>query len=306
MLKLIRKIPIYIFLLIFLFLVFKSSVCFAKAVKVEEIIAKKGEWQASVLFSYTNIHKKEGKSGSVLIELPDGIITIPSFIGEENVNEDLLSYSFMLKRGIKKDLELYSFINSFAGFRRITLNNKTHLEYTHIFDSLGIGASYQILKENKYPALIVSLSAYPIDNDRFITGNHVNYFKTYSIGLISYYTDDPVVFMFQSRYQLTLERPYQCKRTKKLKNINPSDIFFLSPQIYFAVNPYTTINWGVKWRIQGESTINGKLSSETLTSVSYIFGFGYEFKKKVIIFMDSEYNTLLGESTVRLNLTGRF
>ncbi|MDP3030296.1 MAG: hypothetical protein Q8O04_12580 [Deltaproteobacteria bacterium] len=286
-----------------IFLIFTSSICYAKAVKVEEIITEAGEWQGNISLSYTNIHKKEGKTSSSLIELPGGIITsIPFFIGEEKVNEDLLSYSFMLKRGLTKGLELYSFVNLFSDFRRITLNNQTNSEDTHKFDLFGVGASYQILKEDKYPALIASLSAHALDNERFTTGYNMNYFKTYSIGLISYYTVDPVVFLLQGRYQLNL------KRTKGTESINPAEIFSLSPQIYFAVNPYTTINWGLKWTIQGKSSINEEITSATTTDVSYLFGFGYELKKDQTMSMDVEFKNTsdLTQSTVGLKLTWRF
>jgi hypothetical protein len=82
----------------------------------------------------------------------------------------------------------------------------------------------------------------------------------------------------------------------------------LSPQIYFAVNPFTTINWGLRWTRQGESSINEKITSAITTDVSYLFGFGYELKEDLTIFMDAEYKNTpaLTQSTVRLKLTWRF
>lgn len=286
-----------------IFLIFTSSVCYGKAVKVDEIITEAGKWQGDMSLSYTNIHKKGSVSSSFPIELTGGIITsIPSFVGEEKVNEDLLSYSFMLKRGVTKKLELCSFANFFSDFKRITLNNQTDSKNAHRFDLLGVGVSYQVLKEDKYPAMLASISTHAVDNEKFTTGYSTNYFKTYSVGLTSYYTVDPVVFLFQGRYQLNL------RMTKENESVNPAEIFSLAPQVYFAVNPYTTINWGLKWTRQGRSSIDEEITSAMTTDISYLFGLGYELKKNLTMAMDTECkNTYdLIQSTIGIKLTLRF
>jgi hypothetical protein len=81
----------------------------AKSVRVDDLLAYPKEWQTDISVSYTNIHKQAGKSSFFLIELPDeSFIVIPSYAGEEEINEDFISYSLDLRYGIAKRLEISS------------------------------------------------------------------------------------------------------------------------------------------------------------------------------------------------------
>ncbi|MBI4753101.1 hypothetical protein HY793_01850, partial [Candidatus Desantisbacteria bacterium] len=224
----------------------------AKPVKADEILSYPKEWQTEFSVSYTNILKKSAMEAPVLIEQPNGtFIIIPSLIGEEKVNEDFISYSSGLRYGITRRLEVSSFINLHSSFQRMMLADQNKSKRDHRFDVLNLGISYQLIKEDQYPALFCLFSVNLIDNQRFDTSYKQNYLKTYLLSLLSCYIVDPVVFLLQTKYQLNL------KRQKGDDFIDLGEVFSLSPGIYFAVNPYTTLNWGVNLNWQGKTRVKG-------------------------------------------------
>ncbi|MEK7274552.1 MAG: hypothetical protein AAB110_04800 [Candidatus Desantisbacteria bacterium] len=266
---------------------------FAKSVKVDDLLAYPKEWQADIVVSYTNIHKQTGKSSLSLIELPDeSFIVIPSYVGEEVINEDYISYSLGLRYGITKRLEISSFVNLHSSLQRMILNTQTKQEENHKFDLLDLGISCQVVKEDKYPALLALFSTHLVDNQKFDNEYKENYLKTYLVSLLSYYTVDPVVFMLQTKYQLNL------KRTNGDDVIDPGEIISISPQIYFAANPYISLNYGVQWTCQGKTRIKNETTDILQTDMAYLFGASYGIKNNLTLSFDGECkNTLDGNQT---------
>ncbi|MDI6782323.1 MAG: hypothetical protein QME49_09520 [bacterium] len=286
---------LYLLAVISFFLPFDT---FAKSVKVDDILAYPKEWQIDISVSYANIHKQTGKSSLSLIELPDeSFIVIPSYAGEEGINEDYISYSLGLRYGITKRLEISSFVNLHSDFQRMILNSQTKQEENHKFDLLDLGVSYQAVKEGKHPALLALFSTHLIDNQKFDNGYKENYLRTYLVSLLSYYTVDPIVFMLQTKYQLNL------KRINGDDVIDPGEVISISPQIYFAAGPYISLNYGVQWICQGKTRIKNETTDILQTDMTYLFGASYGIKNNLTLSFDGECkNTLDGNQT---SLTGK-
>jgi hypothetical protein len=188
-----------------------------------------------------------------------------------------------LRYGVTKNLEVFAYTGFFSDFQRLSLNGESEGYSDFNFNFAGIGATYQIRPEDKYPAILASASTNIADNTNFGEDDFkVNYFKTFTGTLVSYYTVDPIVFFLQAIYQQNLKR-------KNDIGINPGEFFSLSPQIFFVVNPFINLTWGLRWRIQGHDEINGDAVNSTRTGISPIFGITYGVTNNLILSLDTEY-----------------
>jgi hypothetical protein len=98
--------------------------------------------------------------------------------------------------------------------------------------------------------------------------------------------------MFQTKYQLNL------KKTNGDDVIDPGEVLSISPQIYFAVNPYISLNYGIQWTCQGETTMKNEISGILQTDMAYLFGASYGIKNNLTLSFDGECkNTLDGNQT---------
>ncbi len=98
------------------------------------------------------------------------------------------------------------------------------------------------------------------------------------------------------------------KKSYKDESIDNGNIISLSPQIYFAVNPYTSINLGVKYEYHSKDKINNKVVSNSGSDISYLFGVSYEINFKDTINFDYEKKdtSTYTSSTINLSLSHKF
>ncbi|KAB2835433.1 MAG: hypothetical protein F9K51_00200 [Candidatus Dadabacteria bacterium] len=253
-------------------------------VRVEELLTAPGQWIFDFNILYSNIDTSSDRAQVITIDGPLGQpILIPVFLGEQVTDEDFLSYIMNLRYGLTRNLEIFTYLGFFSDFQRSSLNGESESDSDFNFNFTGIGATYQIRPEDKYPAILASASANIADNTNFGNDDYeVNYFKTFTGTLVSYYTADPIVFFVQAIYQQNLKR-------KNEISINPGEFFSLSPQIFFVVNPFINLTWGLRWRIQGHDEINGDAVNSTRTGISPIFGVTYGVTNNLILSLDTEY-----------------
>ncbi|WP_457643600.1 hypothetical protein [Persephonella sp.] len=302
--KMIKKLFLPILIITFTLSFVLNKNTYAKPVKVEEILTYKNSWQLDLGISYSNIEKSSGESQLILIPIGNNqAIPVFNYLGQQNINQDVFIYSLNLRYGLTEKLEIFTYVNFFSNFQRTTYaNGERESKEDHRFNSAGIGFSYQVLEEDKYPALLISVSSQVANNTNFSNGYKVNYFKHYKVTLTSYYTVDPIVFFMQASYTLNL------KEKNKDQKIDLGERFSFSPQIYFAINPYTTINWGFRWYIQGKDKINGEYASLTQTRTSFLFGASYEITNSLIFNLDYEYQPLSNgyQSSISTRFTYKF
>lgn len=253
-------------------------------VRVEELLTAQGKWIFDFNILYSNIDTSSDRAQVITIDGPMGQpILIPVFLGEQVTDEDFISYIMDLRYGVTKNLEVFAYTGFFSDFQRLSLNGESEGDSDFNFNFAGIGATYQIRPEDKYPAILASASTNIADNTNFGEDDFkVNYFKTFTGTLVSYYTVDPIVFFLQAIYQQNLKR-------KNDIGINPGEFFSLSPQIFFVVNPFINLTWGLRWRIQGHDEINGDAVNSTRTGISPIFGITYGVTNNLILSLDTEY-----------------
>ncbi len=273
-------------------------VLFSKAVKVDEILTDAKKFKLDISLSYSNINKKQNLIAPITYQTTNGdFISIPTFLGNSKTNQDYINYGLNLKYGFSKNLEVFTNLNFFTSDTHIH-DNKFNSKSDKGFNNLNIGLIYQVKKENEKPSLLVGTSMNLIERVKF-SNNHKKdlNFKSYSFFVTSYYTIDPIVFLLKTNYRLNL------KKRSKNETIDSADILTISPNIYFAINPYTSLNWGVSYQYKGKDKINEDIVSNSGSSVGYLFGVNYEISSKYNLNFDYEKKDTQDYSSNNINLT---
>ena len=254
-----------------------------KPVKIDEILTEQNKIRLDTSISYSNINRKAGLSAPIIYETANGdFVNIPTYIGNASTNQDYINYGFNFKYGISEKLEIFTNINLFTSDTHISSSQFENSSNTG-FSNLNVGLIYQIKNEDETPSLLVGGSTDLVESVTFSNEHKENLnFTSYSFFATSYYTVDPLVFLLTARYRLNLEKKYENE------NIEMGNIFTLSPNIYFAVNPYTSISWGVRYQFKDKDRINGEVVSNSGSSISYLFGTSYEISSKYILNFNAE------------------
>lgn len=282
-------------------LVFISSLG-AKSISIDEMLAQDKQLKLISTFSYINIHNKSYTLSALPYALPNnmGFVNIP-LLGYQNTNEDYLNLSLYARYGISSRLEVFSTLSGFYQHSKLDTNATFSTQSRMDFSSLNLGTLFLVKKEGKYPSLMLGTSADAIDKTYFTrTLKSLQYFKSYSFFATSYYTSDPIVFLLQAGFRLnTPKRAFGY-------TLDNGEIFTLSPTIYFAVNPYVSLNFGVRYQYHSKDLNKTALNMQGST-VSYTFGVAYELKHRLIIFGDAEKldTSLYTSNTISLSISYR-
>jgi hypothetical protein len=266
-------------------IIFIPILLFSKAVKLEEILSDKNQIKLDFSTKYININQKSNSFSLINYQTSGGdYVTIPTFTGDNLINKDILNYSLNLKYGVTKKFEIFSYISGVSSFTKISSGFDFRTDKSDEFSTLGLGAIYQLRKEDTYPSLLIGGSTQAINRVEFQTGNKDTNFKANSIFLSSFYTTDPIVFFLKTSFQKN-------EKTEKGENsIQNGDIFSLEPQIYFAVNPYTSLNFGFNYSHQGKSRGDKEVISNSQSTLSYLFGMSYEIDFRSVFSMDIDFS----------------
>lgn len=262
-------------------------------ISVDELVSKNREWRFITSLSYINILSKGFSYTTVSVQNPPqgGTIDIPVISGVQNTNQDYLGFSLYGRYGLTKRVELFSTINAY--WQNSLSTNTTNNAYVSTsqgdFNSWNLGVLVVAKKEGKAPALLVGGSVDIIDKSTFAPLNPsdssksaLQYGKGYSFFATTYYTADPVVFLLQASFGLNLDKHFAGR------SINGGEVFSLSPSIYFAVNPYVSLNAGVSYQYRSADSINGVRYAPQGSSLGYNFGVAYEVASNVIIFGNAQ------------------
>jgi len=264
----------------------------------------KKELQIDLNLSYSSINKSSGKSQLIYLQTNNNaLIPIFTYLGDEKTNTDNLLITTRLRYGITKKFEVFSSASFLSSFSRISYPSGTSKsENNSKFSSLGAGFSYQLHDEDKYPGVLLSYSTLVINNSSFPNGYKKVYFRDHKVNLSTYYTVDPLVLYLEASYEIHLPR------SKSDTSLNPGERLSLSPQIYFSVNPFISLYWGVEWFLQGKDRIDGKSISATTTNIYYLFGASWSIGQNSLLNFDFRYLPLPNgsQSTISLGWNYRF
>lgn len=273
----------------------------AKAVKVDELLTEKNKIQSDVSISYLNTQRNSGDVGLVEYQSANGdFVSIPTYLGSVESQSDRLVYSLSLRYGLNKDVEVFGFGNLYSSTERTLSTSGTASHSDSGFSSFGIGGVYQVRAEDDYPAVLIGGTIDLIDNDETLKKNF--YLKSGSVFVSSYYTSDPVVFFLKASYG------YNGSHTNGSHSLETGNVLSITPQIHFAVNPYTSLNWGVRYQYKGKDTYDGSAISTNQSQLGWLFGASYEINAKSVISADMEKMdaSTYSQSTMTLNYSYKF
>lgn len=269
---------------ILLFLLFVSSLS-GDAVMINEMLTQKHSLRLDVSMFYANIQKQTNVIAPIIatssLTDPSSIYSIPAILGVQQSNQDLLNFGFNLRYGITKDIEIFASPSFF--YQHSNLSDSTFSgEDNYDFNNFNAGLIYQVKSEGRYPSLLIG--ATPIVIQKSIPTKSKKYkldfFKNYSFFATSYYTVDPVVFVLQGGFRLNLERKLDDHIVAIGNTLN------LSPMVYLALNPYTSLNFGINYQYKFKDRIDGAVVSHQGSSISYLFGASYEVNPSLILSVD--------------------
>lgn len=273
----------------------------AKAVKVDELLTEKNKIQSDVSISYINTQRKSGDVGLIEYQSVNGdFVSVPTYLGSVESQSDRLIYSLALRYGLSKDLEIFGFGNFYSSTEHSLNANGTSSHSDSGFSSCGIGGVYQVRAEDDYPAVLIGGTIDLIDNDELLKKNF--YLKSGSVFVSSYYTSDPIVFFLKASYG------YNGNHTNGNHLLETGDVLSITPQIYFAVNPYVSLNWGVRYQYKQKDTYDGNAISTNQSQLGWLFGASYELNAKSVISadMDKSETSTYSQNIFTLNYSYKF
>lgn len=266
---------------ILLFLLFVSSLS-GDAVMINEMLTQKHSLRLDASIFYANIQKQTNVIAPIIATSSpadmSSIYSIPAILGVQQSNQDFLNFALNLRYGITKDIEIFASPSFFYQHSNLSDSGFSG-EDDYDFNNFNAGLLYQVKSEGRYPSLIIGTT--PIVIQKSIPTksekNRLDYFKNYSFFATSYYTVDPVVFVFQGGFRLNLERKLDEHTIAIGNTLN------LSPMVYLALNPYTSLNFGINYQYKFKDRIDGAVVSHQGSSISYLFGASYEVNPSLIL-----------------------
>ncbi len=266
---------------IFIILIF-SQFSKAEPQKLEDVLLKEKQWQIDTVLTYHSLS---------YIDIKD-----------RDVNENIFTYIFTLRYDLTERFEIFGYGSYTSNKKRTFEDHKEKYQSSNFFNSAGIGFSYNLIKEGKFPGVLISALTNGYEKIGFDKDSEILNFKTYSLFLTSYYTIDPVVIFAQLNYKSSLNGSIGDNDFEK------EPVLSFTPQVYFLVNPFVSLNFGFKITHEGSTKVNDKIATPETTYLSILLGFSYEIVRYLIFSIDTEYknSNIDTKSTVITRLTFKF
>jgi hypothetical protein len=227
-------------------------------------------------------------------------VMVPTYMGSIESQSDRLGYTLALRYGFSKDAEVFAFGNMYTSIERSLSIGGAQSHHGGGFSSSGIGCVYQIHQEDEYPAVLIGGTIDVVDYDETLKKSF--YFKSGSAFVSSYYTSDPIVFFIKASYG------YNGAHTSQSHVFETGNVLSVSPQIHFAVNPYTSLNWGVRYQYKEKDMYDSTVVSTNQSQLGWLFGVSYEINPKSIISadMDKADTSTYSQSAMTFNYSYKF
>ncbi len=271
----------FLFSKIFLILIF-IGIAKSEPQKLEDVILEKKQWQVDTILTYHTLS---------YLDLKD-----------RDTNENIFTYIFTLRYDFTERFEIFGYGSYTSDKKRVFDDHKEKYYDSDFFNSAGIGISYNLIKEGKFPGVLLSFLTNAYEKIGFDREAEILHFKTYSLFVTSYYTVDPIVIFAQLNYKSSVSGSIGDNDFEKESTLS------FTPQIYFLINPFATMNFGFRITHEGSTKVDDKVATPEETYLSLILGFSYELVKYLIFSIDTEYkNTNVDtKSTIISRLTFKF
>lgn len=272
---------------------------------VENLISDQGKYTMELGLTYGNSKSSDTTiNGYIPVQIADtSYINIPTNITNERVQNEYLIASAGLKYGLIKNLDLS--VNA-----SMIYQSNRYLDIDSSIDSLkqsttdtdladiSIGLNYQFLEDAKYPALLGFIDSTALEKNDYKNA----YFSSWTVGLTTYRSYDPIVLSLTAGYKHSLER-----EIANNTDYQPSDLFFLNPQVAFAANDRISLVAGLNFKTIGDQKLNQQTVEKQRNNVDYTFGLGYGLDNQSSLNLVTTLRQDFDNSNeVRLNYSKKF
>ena len=265
--------------------------------RVDELLAQDGEIRLELGVALVTSDEDQVETAVEVIQIDDGsFISIPVAFGEGRRAVDLWSLSTGVRYGITSRSEISARANAvFSDVRLEELNQSSSDDTDVYFNSITFGANHRFLDDATYPAVIgfVDLTAAENTNP---DSNEFEFFKSGGFGFTTYRVIDPLVLSLTSGFRYSLERHVGSQ------DIDPGDLFFLTPAVDFAVNPEVTLSAGTQILFRHRDEVDGDGLGIRTTDVNLLFGVGFAWSENLTVFGNVRAD-VTGESRANLDLS---
>jgi hypothetical protein len=240
---------------------------------VENLLSDKGKTRFKFSTTYANSEKRRVDASNPLIVQtgPTSFVTVPTVVGENLTNTDVVVSTVGLSHGITSKDEIYGRASALAFDSRSesatgVISQNTDSQFADVW----VGINHKFRKNTDKAAVLgfaeIQLAERQSD-DSTAAG------KSFVLGATTYQTYDPIVLSLTGAVQ------FNSTRTVNGTDIKRGNSLSLSPTVGFAVNDKVTLSTGLNWRIKQATTRNGVVDGVVRTRTRLNLKMGYALGK---------------------------
>ena len=268
---------------------------------IENLISDKGKITTDFGMTYGNNKINNTKVGGYIpVQISDtSFINVPTNIKNEQLQNEFLVTTLGLKYGLIKNLDVSLRTNVlYTSNRFLDINSQEQSKNDIDISDISIGLNYQFLQDAKYPALVAFLETSIFEKNE----NKNSTLSSWSTGITTYRSYDPIVLSLTTGYKYSLER-----KINTIDEYKPASLFFFNPQIAFAANDRISLIAGFTFKAIDSQKLNGKILENQRNNIDYSFGasFGLTDKENLNILATSRQD-FNNSNEIRLNYTRKF
>lgn len=224
---------------------------------------------------------------------------MPTNIRSEQLQNEYLVTTLGLKYGLIKDLDVSLRTNLlYTSNRFLDVNSEEKSKNETDISDITIGLNYQFLQDAKYPALVAFLETSILEKNE----KENSTFSSWSAGITTYRSYDPIVLSLTTGYKYSLER-----NINAVDEYKPADLFFFNPQIAFSANDLISLIAGLNFKTIDTQKLNGQIMEKKRNNIDYSFGIGLGLDDKsnlsILATSRQDFNN---SNEIRLNYNRKF
>ncbi|QCI28969.1 hypothetical protein [Caminibacter pacificus] len=220
-------------------------------------------------FNYINSCSSNSNTNLIVLKTLNGdFVKVPV----NSVNNQLKEYidTYMsFKYSVNEKLSFIATIDYYFSFLK-SLNEPYKTIYQKGFNYLSIGTLYNIKQETETPAYYLKITTNAIENIQFDNNRKNKNFTNFNFTIGNYWTIDPLVFNFEFSYILYRKLNY------RQNSIKYGNIYDVSPNVIFNINPLISIGFGVDVQYSKKDKINGNYSDNDVVLLLPNFSLVYQ------------------------------
>lgn len=245
---------------------------------VEDLLTKKRKFRLETGINYANSDRRDVNAHFDLVQAgSEGFVLLPVDVNSQRQNNDTFILTLGTRYGITSNTEFYNRFIAIADNTRIQNESETRNISSAQWNDIVLGINHQFSEENATPALLVFAELTALENAITDRSDDIVYGKSGQMGFTTYRSIDPVVLSLTAGYR------YVGSRSVNQKSIDPGDLWFIKPNLGFAVNNEVTISGGVQFKYRDSDKVEGETIDIKTSQIDMDFGVGYRINEAVTL-----------------------